>query len=181
MRYYITPDDWEIAKNNGLNYNQVWLRVYRHGWKIERAVTQPIKKSRCHKKWIPIALANGIKKQVYYNRVSALGFTQEAAATTPEYTYAEAIRKRHANETNKVIPKDLIAIAKSNGIKYDTLYQRIINRKWDIERATTEPVVDAITRGKMGRSAKEKKYGNENNIIFASRAERDYISGASHG
>ena len=44
--FYITPDDFETAAQNGIPRNTVISRVNTHGWDIDRAITQPSRKKR---------------------------------------------------------------------------------------------------------------------------------------
>lgn len=132
---YLTPQDYEIAEKNGINYVNARQRFYRYGWTTERTINKPIRKSQnLWQQWKEIAEANGIKRNTFYNRIYTLGMTPKRAATKP-------------------IPPPLIAEetfkrAAENGINKNILRQRLRNGCWEEERAVTEPPGE---RGKYKR------------------------------
>ncbi|SET76500.1 hypothetical protein SAMN05216389_1269 [Oceanobacillus limi] len=76
---YITPEDYLIAEQNGINRATLEARVRYYNWPIEKAIKQPVKK---YGDYPEIAERNGIKKSVFYKRVS-LGWDEQTAATMP--------------------------------------------------------------------------------------------------
>lgn len=40
---HITPEQYEIARLNGIGKKNVENRVWGHGWTVERAITQPLR------------------------------------------------------------------------------------------------------------------------------------------
>lgn len=71
MSQYITPEQYEIAKNNGISYHTLHYRVYRSNWKSECACTEPPQKQRrgLWYKWGHLATHNGITRRQFYDRV----------------------------------------------------------------------------------------------------------------
>ena len=47
---YVTPDDFETAKRNGIPEKLVKTRVYRDGWEINRAITKKVT-SKVYEPW----------------------------------------------------------------------------------------------------------------------------------
>ena len=88
MRYYITPDDWDIANANGLLPQTVYSRVMR-GWSIDDAVSLPV---RINKHNVPQYLKERAKEiGLSSAAVSRLdrGWNLEEAHTTPKLTNDE--------------------------------------------------------------------------------------------
>src|SRR5699024_1793753 len=81
MRYYITPKDYEKAKEIGISENLLYTRVYFHNWSIDRAVSTPPKKYRHLEKYMKLAERNGINRSAFYKRVYR-GMDDKKAATT---------------------------------------------------------------------------------------------------
>jgi hypothetical protein len=70
---------------------------------------------------------------MFFNRVYA-GWGFENAATLPKGTLFKNINRKGP----KITP-ELLERATQNGINKYTLHARIHLRKWDVERAVTEP------------------------------------------
>jgi len=81
MRRYITPEDYENAKKNGINETLLYGRVHYNGWSIDRAVKTPKRQYNNRKKWIEIAKRNGIKRETFYTRVNEHNMSPEEAST----------------------------------------------------------------------------------------------------
>lgn len=81
----ITSAHIALAKTNGISYNTLFVRVNRHHWDIEKAVTEPIRKRKRvnWQDWKDVALSNGISYDNFRTRVNNCGWTEEKAATTP--------------------------------------------------------------------------------------------------
>lgn len=74
MRIYITPEQYEIAKSNGICKNTLNSRVFISYWDIEKAITTPVGSFR--KKYeskysyeMEIAKKRGICKKTFYRRL----------------------------------------------------------------------------------------------------------------
>ncbi|OMC87433.1 hypothetical protein BK128_08380 [Viridibacillus sp. FSL H7-0596] len=85
-RYFITPEDYEKARLNGIEKQRLYQRVYQCGWDIEKAIREPLmtgNERRCHpKKYQDIAAANGIDYPTYKSRLSR-GWGYFRASTQP--------------------------------------------------------------------------------------------------
>ncbi|MDW0112223.1 hypothetical protein QT711_03435 [Sporosarcina saromensis] len=143
--YYVTPKDYEIAEQNGISAKNVTQRVYRYGWDIKRAITQPLvirrKVDPLWEEWKDIATANGIVKKIFNQRINRHGWTAEKAATTP---VGKAIKK------NGKWTAEEIELAKKNGLDknyMDTVKARI-RLGWSREEALSTPILTADERAK---------------------------------
>jgi hypothetical protein len=70
---------------------------------------------------------------------------EKAATLLPQDNATILLRTREARQ---VIPQELIDKARTNGIRQDTLYHRI-TRGWDLEKATTLPLIKTGRRSKV--------------------------------
>ena len=148
--FYITPEDYETAKQNGIHRRLVYQRV-NNGWDIDRAITEPISK-RCLKnglwdKWKDKAV---VCRSTFSSRIR-LGMTPEEAALTTKITHQE-VDKRQRTCTD-----EQLAIAESNGISKAVLSQRINSYNWAIEKAITTPVMSKKEVAILASKAIRKK------------------------
>ena len=126
--FYITPEDFEKAKENGIHKETVITRVRKLGWDVDKAITKPARKKRKFtKEEIETMEENGIDRNTVSCRLN-YGWTLEEAISRPkkpgrQYIYPEWVYE----EANK------------NGIKYTTVNSRIKDG-WDMKRACTERV-----------------------------------------
>ena len=139
--YYITPEEYETAKKNGIRRKQADLRVRQYGWAKERAITQPTQVKQSRKHYLEKAEANGICYETFRNRVYRYKWTAEDAATTPLMDGLEAAMRSPKNK--KRIPDRILNMADENGIPRQTLFYRIRNG-YDMEVAAT---VKSFRRG----------------------------------
>ena len=139
--FYITPEDFEKAKENGIPKDTVLTRVRMLGWDVDRAITKPPRKIRKFtKEEIKIMEENGIGRNTAVCRLK-YGWTLEEAISRPkkpgrQYIYPEWVYE----EANK------------NGIAYGTVNSRIKDG-WDMKRACTERVK---TRQESAEIARKK-------------------------
>ena len=139
--FYITPEDFEKAKENGIPKDTVLTRVRMLGWDVDRAITKPPRKIRKFtKEEIKIMEENGIDRNTVSCRLN-YGWTLEEAISRPkkpgrQYIYPEWVYE----EANK------------NGIAYGTVNSRIKDG-WDMKRACTERVK---TRQESAEIARKK-------------------------
>lgn len=141
-RDYVLPEDVEIAKANGITYGTLYARVNDYGWDVERARTeQPIR----HKpfkpiweKWKSIALANGIGRDVFYDRTRRQGIPEEAAATSP------ISRGGRASKWSR----EQVEIMERNGLNKNMVNTRITVLGWTEEEALNTPKVSEKERAK---------------------------------
>ena len=129
---YVTPEEYEVAKKNGISSKLVYSRVYQLGWDKKRAITEPPQPRNQHAKYLELAKKNGIHKQTYYSRVRLLGWNKEKAATEPPIK-TPPIRRP------KKYPEYAYENLKKNNIKKTTFYQRVHVLGWSIEDACTIP------------------------------------------
>ena len=139
--FYITPEDFEKAKENGIPKDTVLTRVRMLGWDVDKAITKPPRKIRKFtKEEIKIMEENGIDRNTVSCRLN-YGWTLEEAISRPkkpgrQYIYPEWVYE----EANK------------NGIAYSTVNSRIKDG-WEMKRACTERVK---TRQESAEIARKK-------------------------
>ena len=80
-KYYITPEEYAIALNNGISRDLVNKRVRMHSWDKLKAITvAPKTIKKYSKEIIELAESNGISIDTFYKRM-AYGWSQQRAAT----------------------------------------------------------------------------------------------------
>ncbi|WP_179865345.1 hypothetical protein [Bacillus pseudomycoides] len=144
-----TWEEYEIAEKNGISKANVDQRM-NLGWTIEEAITKPIRVP-FHKKYaefIKLAESNGISFLTFRARVEKHNWTPEDAATNPIMTVRDMLKK--SNDKKRIIPKEIYAKAKENGINPSTLKTRVFMLKWDMDLAAT-------LQANKGRKTKTKK------------------------
>lgn len=138
-RYYVTPKDYEVAKQNGIDEQRVYTRVYMHGWNIERAITEPVRSYNDLSKYANLAKRNNISYNTFYERVRR-GMQPRKAATTPVKTSKEISKIMQKRKKTKLkYPKWVYEKAEKNNIKIGTLSSRIDKWNWTYEDACTIP------------------------------------------
>lgn len=135
--YYITPEDYEIAERNGICESTLRSRILQQGWSKERAITTKVRQKVDYGKWLQVSKENGINKNAFMQRVTGLGWSMERAATTPMMTKEEIGR---VPKKNSRYPRELVELAKNNGIGYATFAYRVGVLRWSLEKAATTPV-----------------------------------------
>ncbi len=142
--WYITPEDYEIAKKNGIKRGTVNDRVRKWGWDVDRAITEVPKRHH-----IPAELLEEAEKiGLEYNTIACRlyqGWDMKEACTKP---------KKQGRQ--RVHPDWVYELAKKNGISYPTVYCRV-RTGWDLLRACTEEVWD---KKKVTNKMKESKKSN---------------------
>ena len=158
--YYVTPDEYDIAKKNGIPYRIVNARIRSSGWSKQRAITEPVlKRDRgLNEEYVKKAKLNGISRDVFAYRVSH-GYTNEEAATIPVRDNKKLMSQ--LGKKRRKYSKELIKLAESNGISIRTFYKRIQKNKWDPIKAATTPLILGTERAKMGAKAYREIHGNE--------------------
>lgn len=70
----------EAAEKAGLPYKQVFQRIEKYGWTVDRALSTPMKgKSELHKKCDEL----GLNYHIVYNRIHVYGWSEEEALKIP--------------------------------------------------------------------------------------------------
>jgi hypothetical protein len=77
----LTPEDFAIARANGISYHHAYERFYSYFWDKQRAITEPIrpKEHSLYAKYKDICIVS----RKSFNRRIAKGMSPEEAATTP--------------------------------------------------------------------------------------------------
>ena len=140
--WYITPDEYDAAEQNGISRDTLEHRIRYHGWSKKKAITQPVRRNDKYKKWLAVAINNGIKEETFKQRVYRLKWGYEKAAT-------------FKGDKRKKYPNYVYENLKKNNIKYYTFLKRI-EKKWDIERACTEPTNNKIDALKKAREIQKE-------------------------
>lgn len=141
---YITPDDYLIAKSNGIGKSTLETRVHSLGWDIDTAISHPVgvprRKSRIPKELRALAESNGVPLSALRNRIYELNWDGHKAATVP-------VAKQNKNRSEGYTK--WLQVAKKNGISKNTYYFRVVKAGWSYKRAATEPLMEV---GKYDRS-----------------------------
>ena len=154
--YYITPNEYEEAKKNGIGRYTLEKRIRELAWDKEKAIKEPVKKYPDRSKWIKIAEENGISYQLFINRINDLGWDLEKASTTlvtkKGYTY-----RKYSDEILEQADK---TIGRKN------FYNRI-RKGWTIERALTEPLYSKEDKlKKMKENSNKEVFNKLNSLLF---------------
>ncbi|MBY9077259.1 hypothetical protein KIH86_03560 [Paenibacillus sp. HN-1] len=160
--FYITPEDYERAKANGITSRTLEKRIRDRGWSKERAITEPVQKKTNLLKWRRLAEENGIPPNAFYKRVRVSGWSLERAATEALIDKADRLRQysKQNAEKNRRYPLEIIALAERNGISYNLFKERVSKYGWSLERAATEPKVSPSESGRRGKEWVMKNVGN---------------------
>ena len=147
--FYITPEDFKIAEENGIPEYVVTTRVRKLGWDVDKAITKPVRaKRKFTEEQIKTMEENGVDRNTVSCRLK-WGLTLEEALTKPkkrgrQYVYPEWIYK----EANK------------NGISYSALGNRI-RSGMSLEEACTKKTITKLEALEIARKKyKEKKKAN---------------------
>lgn len=150
--FYITPEEFTIAAQNGINEVTFYNRIRQLGWNKEKAMTTPPRKRSFHStRWVKLAEKNGICISTYKYRINQLGWDPERAATQP--LQDRTVQAKAAHKASRKYPIELVELAKQNGIPYDVFRKRIAYSGWDMMRAATTPV---MTSREIGLMTKDK-------------------------
>ncbi|MCU5510297.1 hypothetical protein OCB07_15840 [Bacillus cereus] len=161
MQYYkdeLTQEHIDLARSNGIDYNTLWKRYNYYDYSLEAATTMPKyeREESEHKSYIDDAHVNGICRSTYLTRVRG-GMSKEEASTKP---VVKRGRPKGTHHTCRPYTEEQLQQAISNGISRQALNGRL-KRKWDLERAITEPPREWWTRN-TGEKAQ----------LFVSRKQR---------
>jgi hypothetical protein len=77
---WLTDEEIETAKQNGIPYQTWYGRIYRRGWDIERAITTPPNGKKTLKQ---LAEENGLNYSTVHERIYHRGWDKERALSTP--------------------------------------------------------------------------------------------------
>jgi len=149
--YYITPQEYDQARQNGISPGTLTIRIRRSAWPKTRALTTPPRQRRSVKNWVKLAEQNGIKPKTFYRRIER-SWDPERAATQPLSNKKEIMLQNRKD--NWVYPKDVIERAIENGISYELFTWRMRNG-WTLEDAST---VKKLSHREVGERAKKASF-----------------------
>jgi hypothetical protein len=142
--FYITPEQYAAAAENGISARTLELRYRDYGWEMDRAISTPVRKQGSNGKWPQVAKENGISYSQFSARVR-LGWSAEKAATTPTMSLQEtAAHARSLRGVEPLVSPEIKALAKANGISKSTLQHRITKQKMDPVEAATRPTARSL-------------------------------------
>ena len=148
--FYITPEDFEKAKENGIHKDTVITRVRKLGWDVDKAITKPAREKRKFtKEEIEIMEENGIDRNTAVCRLN-YGWTVE-----------EAISKPKKQGRQYIYPEWVYEEADKNGISYSALGNRI-RRGMSLEEACTKKTITKLKALEIARK-KQKENKKTNN------------------
>ena len=82
--FYITPEDFKIAEENGISKEVVITRVRKLGWDVDKAITKPVRaKRKFTKEEIKTMEENGVDRNTVACRLK-WGWTLEESLTRPK-------------------------------------------------------------------------------------------------
>ena len=147
--FYITPEDYKIAEENGISKDTLLSRVRKLGWDVDKAITKPVRaKRKFTEEEIKAMEENGIDRNVAAGR-RYWGWTLE-----------EAITKSKKKGRQYVYPEWVYKEADKNGISYSALGNRI-RRGMSLEEACTKKIITKEEALVIARKKyKEKKKTN---------------------
>jgi hypothetical protein len=139
---YLSPEDFETAAKNGINYHNAYERFYKRGWSKERTITEPIR-TKAYSTYAKYKDVCVVSRRAFENRLKR-GMSPEEAATIPRQDYTVRSGKG-------VLSKALYEQALENGIGRATVHARVYIYNWSVERAITTPVNTKFRKKKSGQ------------------------------
>ena len=158
--FYITPEEYEIAAQNGISRKTLDYRVRDLAWKKEKALHHPVRKQRHDLKyWLAIAERHGVGKEALKSR-RRRGMSLEVAATTPILSKEEAFKRRCEAIPRRFSDEEL-QTAKTNGVSRQTLSYRVIKLGWSRKDAINTPPLSKEEVLKRAQAASPFREMNE--------------------
>ena len=147
--FYITPEDFRIAEENGISKGTLIMRVRRQGWDVDKAITEPVRaKRKFTEEEIKIMKKNGLDRNTVSCRLQ-YGWALE-----------EALTKAKKGGRQYVYPEWVYKEADKNGISYSALGSRI-RRGMSLEEACTKKTITRLEALEIARKKyKENKKTN---------------------
>ncbi|MGL5646739.1 MAG: hypothetical protein ACRDDY_02715 [Clostridium sp.] len=137
--YLLTKKHYEIAKKNGLSRKIVYERVWKSGWSIKRAITEPKRNNnsesvieRMTEEQKKLYIENGLKPHNIYDRMRLSGLTLSEAVARPLND------RKHLRGKTKDITEEHYKIAEKNGINRNLVQVRY-RKTGDIMHSITCP------------------------------------------
>ena len=154
--YYITPEEYKIAENNGICRRLLDARIREFGWDKSKAIIQKPKYNKELKKYIEIAKKNGINEPTFLSRLKKLKWSLERACTEPVKSRKDCIEMIGGH--NRKYPKEVYEKLDKNGIGRETFRKRML-KGWTVEEATTRKPMSKVESSQLGNIAYREKYG----------------------
>lgn len=137
--YYLTEEDYKIAESNGISERLAKFRYEQCAWEKERAITQaPRVTENLWPAYKETAKKNGVAQSTFYGRMYR-GWDVDRAASTPPVDPKEGGRRKAYKRVQ--IPEEIYELAKKNGIRRTTVWQRIQRYGFSFEEAATTPII----------------------------------------
>lgn len=181
----------EWAQELGLNPITLYKRLYEYNWSVEEALTlkpneKPSSKLITYKgvtkPLVEWSQETNIKPETLYQRIYRLGWSIEKALTTKTRTRTKkgGYNTKPLSVTYKGKTQSIRAWSEELKIPYTTLYNRLVNLKWDVEKAFTEKG-DYYKKGILYKNKKKtlKEWSEELNIPYTVLYQRIYTLGWS--
>ena len=149
--FYITPEDFKIAEENGISKSTLISRVRKLGWDVDKAITTPVRvKRKFTEEEIKTMEENGIDRDVAAGRMY-WGWTLEEAITKPK-----------KGGRQHVYPEWVYKEADKNGISYSALGNRI-RRGMSLEEACTKKTITKLEALEIARKKRKESKKTNNN------------------
>ena len=129
--YWITPEDYAIAEQNGIIADTLTDRVSKFGWDKKKAINTPTRPKRDLLPYRKIAQENGITEKIFNGRMRR-NWNPIRAATQPIKDHKETLNERW--EKDRVYPVEYVQKAEENGVSYK-LFQWRVSHGWTVEDA----------------------------------------------
>lgn len=162
-KQYLIKELLEISTVDGISENILNTRINKHGWDIERAITQPINvklqpkgvgdriyeyKGKMYNSYelTQISDVDGLTSFDITNRINHHGWSVEDAITKPK----KKMNQKFEYNGRLYSSKELAEIATQNGlenIEYHDITDRI-RLGWTVEEAVTKPKIKNSTKKK---------------------------------
>jgi len=166
--FYISPEEYEEAAKIGITKKTLDKRIRYRGWDKEKAITTPpLIRKEYPEEILELAKRNGVCISTLRTRVNKLGWDMYKAATEP--IEDKRITVSRAYSKNRKFPKKYIETARANGISDHAFYDRVTKYKWNLEDASTKPI---MTSSEIGLMTKEKRQKSLDLIFAKSRARK---------
>lgn len=160
--FYIQPQDYEIAAQNGISALTLEKRIRHAAWDKQTAITKPPRQRRNIAQWRKTAEENGISYETFKRRITR-HWDIERAATQPLTNRAELMKRQHIK--NQKYP---VVNTEELGITYAAFTARM-RRGWTLEQAMT---TKKLTAKETAQRAYAKSYWKLGPSIFEKKAVR---------
>jgi len=132
---YLTPEDFEAAKKNGISEKLARTRFYGMNWSKRRTIHQPMQEKNHDLKQLQQEAKEKYGVEICIN---TLGYRLNNGKWTEKEAISIPVGKYHGTSKHS-IHGEYIKLAKENGIPTSTYMHRYY-RGWTKEDAATEPV-----------------------------------------